>query len=44
MKDIIEKDFNIKVVEKDLSIHELINASKEGRLLEMFGAGGHFPV
>jgi branched-chain amino acid aminotransferase len=31
-------------VERECSIHELINSSKEGRLLEMFGASTHCPL
>ena len=41
MKDRIEKGFNMKVVERQISIHEVLNAHKEGRLFEMFGAGSH---
>jgi branched-subunit amino acid aminotransferase/4-amino-4-deoxychorismate lyase len=44
MKDLIEKEFNLKVVERECSIHELVNSSKEGRLLEMFGAATHCPL
>ena len=44
MKEQIEKHFNLKVVEKEISIHELINSAREGRLLEMFGASTHSPL
>lgn len=30
---------NLKVTEREISIHEIINAEKSGELLEMFGAG-----
>lgn len=30
---------NIKVVEREMSIHEVISHSEKGNLLEMFGAG-----
>jgi branched-chain amino acid aminotransferase len=33
----IEKEIGVKVVEKDISIHEMISAHHEGRLLEFFG-------
>jgi branched-chain amino acid aminotransferase len=33
----IQKEKGVKVVEKQISIHELINADKEERLLEFFG-------
>jgi branched-chain amino acid aminotransferase len=35
----LAKDWNIKVVERRISIDEVISASKEGRLQEAFGAG-----
>ena len=44
LKDKIEKQFNLKVVERQVSIHEVINSSKEGRLFEMFGASTHCPL
>jgi len=44
MKELIEKEFDLKVVERECSIHELVNSSKEGRLLEMFGAATHCPL
>ena len=37
MKDQIFKERGITVIEKNLSIHEVINAYHEDRLLEMFG-------
>lgn len=40
----IEDRFGIVVNERQLSIHELINSSKEDRLLEMFGAAPHSPL
>jgi branched-subunit amino acid aminotransferase/4-amino-4-deoxychorismate lyase len=33
----IKTDKGIKVVERDISIHEIINANKEGRLIEVIG-------
>lgn len=33
----IKKDKGLKVVERDISIHEIINADKEGRLVEIIG-------
>ena len=44
LKERIEKQFNLKVVERQISIHEVINSSKEGRLFEMFGASTHCPL
>lgn len=38
MKDQIFKDKGIKLVERQISIHEIINAYNEGRMMEMFGA------
>ena len=32
------------MVERQISIHEVINSSKEGRLFEMFGASTHCPL
>lgn len=40
----IEAQFGLKVVDRECSIHELVNSSKEGRLLEMFGAATHCPL
>lgn len=37
----IEEMFNLKVVERNVSVHELVNSAREGRLLEMFGAATH---
>jgi len=44
MKDQIEAKFNLKIVERDVSIHELIHSSRENRLLEMFGAAVYTPL
>ena len=33
----IKNDKGMKVVERDISIHEIINANKEGRLVEIIG-------
>ena len=41
MKDELEKDYKLKVLAREISIHEVINSSKEGRLLEIFGAATH---
>ena len=38
MADEIHKEQGIKVIEKAISIHEIINAHKEERLHEFFGA------
>ena len=35
---------NVKVEERQISIHELINSDKEGRLLSMFGVSTHCPL
>ena len=37
LKDEILKEKNVKLVERQLSIHEIISASREERLLELFG-------
>jgi branched-subunit amino acid aminotransferase/4-amino-4-deoxychorismate lyase len=37
LKDEIFKESGVKVVEKDVSIHEMLSAYHEGRLLEFFG-------
>ena len=44
MKDQIKKDFNIDVVERQISIHEVYNAYLEERLISMFGASTHCPL
>lgn len=44
LKDDIKKEFNIDVIERQISIHEVINAYKEDRLIEMFGASTHCPL
>jgi len=40
----IKAKFNIEIVERQVSIHEIINSDKEDRLLEMFGASTHCPL
>lgn len=40
----IKAKFNIKVVERQFSIHEIIESSKEHRLLEMFGCSTFNPI
>lgn len=37
MADTIYKDKGVKIVERLLSIHEIISAHREGRLIECFG-------
>ena len=44
LKDKIQENFKCKVVDREISIHEVINSSKEGRLIEMFGAATHCPI
>jgi len=44
MSDVIEQRFGAKVVERQISIHELINSDKEGRLLSVFGDATHCPL
>ena len=44
MKDEIKKQFNANVEERQVSIHELINSEKEGRLLSVFGASTWCPL
>jgi len=44
MKDHIESNFNLKVVEREISIHEVVASSKEGRLFEVFGGATHCPL
>ena len=44
LKDKIQENFKCKVVDREISIHEVINSSKEGRLIEMFGAATHCPL
>lgn len=36
----IKKDKNVDVIERNISIHEIINAHEEHRLLEFFGGSG----
>lgn len=38
MADVIQKEKGIKLIEKNISIHEIISAHAEGRLIECFGA------
>lgn len=40
----IKEEFNVNVVERKVSIHEVIQADKEDRLVEMFGASTHCPL
>jgi len=44
MSDEIEAKLGAKVVERQVSIHELINSDKEDRLLSMFGVSTHCPL
>ena len=44
MKVDIKKQFNVNVEERQVSIHELINSDKEGRLLSVFGASTYCPL
>jgi len=44
MADEIEAELGCKVVERQVSIHELINANKEDRLISMFGVSTHCPL
>lgn len=41
MKAQIETKYNLKVIEREIGIKEVINSSKEGRLFEVFGASPH---
>lgn len=44
MAEQIKEKFNVTVREGKISIHEVIEADKEGRLVEMFGASTHCPL
>lgn len=44
MSDEITAKFGCKVVEREVSIHELINSDKEDRLISMFGVSTHCPL
>merc|ERR1712130_840221 len=44
MKNDIKAKLNVEVHEKQVSIHELINSNKEGRLFSVFGASTHCPI
>lgn len=44
MKADIQAKLNVNVEERQVSIHELINSDKEGRLLSVFGASTHCPI
>ena len=44
MKDDIKEKLNVNVEERQISIHELINSDKEGRLMSVFGASTHCPI
>jgi branched-chain amino acid aminotransferase len=41
MREHIEKTYGVKLEERQISIKEIINSSKEGRLFEIFGAAPH---
>ena len=40
----IKDKYKVNVLERKVSIHEVIEADKEGRLVEMFGASTHCPL
>mmetsp|Transcript_3925 Transcript_3925/g.4667 ORF Transcript_3925/g.4667 Transcript_3925/m.4667 type:complete len:219 (-) Transcript_3925:112-768(-) len=42
--DTIEEQLGCRVEERQVSIHELINSDKEGRLQSMFGVSTHCPL
>lgn len=44
MKDDIQTKLGVVVEERQISIHEVINSDKEGRLLSVFGASTHCPI
>ena len=44
MADEIEAKLGCRVVERQVSIHELINSDKEDRLISMFGVSTHCPL
>ena len=44
MGEEIEQALGVKVVERQVSIHEIINSDKEARLYSMFGASTHCPL
>lgn len=44
MKDEISAKFNCEVVERQVSIHEVIASSQEDRLLSMFGVSTYCPL
>ena len=44
MADKVEAQLGCKVVERQISIHELINSDKEDRLHSMFGVSTHCPL
>ena len=44
MSDEIEAQLGAKVIDREISIHELINSDKEDRLLSMFGVSTHCPL
>ena len=44
MRQEIKDQFNVNVEERQVSIHELINSDKEGRLLSVFGASTYCPL
>ena len=44
MADKIEAELGCKVIERQISIHELVNSDKEDRLVSMFGVSTHCPL
>jgi branched-chain amino acid aminotransferase len=40
LKDKIMKEKGVNIIERDISIHEIVNAHEEQRLLEFFGGSG----
>lgn len=44
LREEIESKLNCRVVERQVSIHELLNSDKEGRLVSMFGVSTHCPL
>ena len=44
MKDKIKAQTGLDVVERNVSIHEIINSDKEGRLMSVFGASTYCPL
>ena len=44
MKDEIKAQTGLDVVARNVSIHEIINSDKEGRLMSVFGASTYCPL